>query len=136
MSETIPEAKLDIAANNLRFWQNEMKHVEGEYKNAKEVFKNLLTEVMGEGKQEFVASDGFRYGRTVAEVGGSFDFERFLAEHPEIAKRVSIPMLVPEWLEQYAEENPDMLPVIQGYAIPGHPQERLLPITEAKTEDE
>ena len=128
--------QLDQAAQNLRIKKDELDRAKTAHDTAKAEFVRLLHAEYDDGqKVEFVASDGYRYGRIYAEVGGGIDFERMKQEETELALMVSKIVLDPEAVERVVEMFPDTLPKFQKYAVAPKLQERLLPITKPKEEE-
>lgn len=128
---------LDLAAQNYRAKKAAFNRAKLHLDTAKADFERELRDEYGGGtKVEFVASDGFKYGRTLAEVGGGLDFERLKRENMSLAMMVGKLVVDGDAVERVCEVMPELLPEFQKYALPTEQVERLLPITKPKEPSE
>ena len=128
---------LDAAAQEYRAAKAEFNRAKLNFEVAKGDFERELRNEYGTGtKAAFVASDGFKYGRTLAEVGGGLDFERLKRENMSLAMMVGKLVVDGDAVERVCEVMPELLPEFQKYALPTEQVERLLPITKPKEPSE
>lgn len=129
--------KLEEAAGKYRFWKDELAYTKEEFEKAKALFIQEFEKEHGD-TGSFAARDGYTYGRIAKTVGGGFDFDRFMKEHPGYARLVSKHVLDEEKLQEFVEAREELRPLVSQYAIPGTTQLALMPVRATKdvTEDE
>lgn len=73
--------------------------------------------------------EGIQCSRNIAVIGAKFDIDAFVSAEPKLAKSVVSEKIVYEFDEEKAQfiidENPELLPVFQDYALLGKIQTKL-----------
>lgn len=133
MTEGKANLTLDDAALAYHDAKDNFEYAKKEFEWAKATFIRFFEAEYGD-VGSYAASDGNTYGRIAKTVGGGFDFDRFLKEHPAYAKLVSKRVLDQDALQAFVEAHEDLRPIVAEYAIPGTTQLALSPVKATKEE--
>jgi hypothetical protein len=109
------------------------RHIENYFPEWRLVKRNdegiLIEEDPDKMKFVWTTEDGIQCSRSIAMVGAKFDVDSFVSAQPELAKSVILEKTIYEFDETRAQEmidnNPELLPVFQNFALVGKIQTKL-----------
>jgi len=128
--------ELQRLATEYRLANEAFKVAEKTLKDAKGRFIDAMTQEFGpSGVGTVDTDDGYTVGRTWRDGQTTFDWEKFQADHPDVAEAVSVRQLDTTLLEYYVEKNPEARPWIEKYTVVSEPSAVMMPVRQTKVHE-